>query len=455
MRRVGQPHVVPAEVLLPARVGGGHHVAGVGGEVEERMLENLARVVARGELRHGVMHVLILLVLQLQRHDGQAVEEEDEINLLVRLAEVEMRAEGDAVLGVLLGGGARGGARLGIEEPELQPAHLQAVAEQHPERRVLQFLAQRLEHLVPRVRAVIVLQLLERVGLRGLEKGPELIFGDEMLGVRDVGLFEHAILVLADEVIRDVLLKRQLRGFLVLAMRLNLVQVRLGDPPLAGDAFVNQRLAVGSKRGDLGFDRLSRSLHSLRLAADQAARLAFSLESQVSVVGSVRMSPSVLVTQSLSVMLRQRLTAPASCPIGEASRCCMRKRSDADRIDMSGVECKRAELAFHVERTPFFRRRRWHRPLDAPVDIQQNVATASVGYWPSRREVSGEIVRDHRQGQKPVEMDVVDGRSTQAISSSCLKLSRVRFTRLRGCDPAVPGSFECDSMPESFRPAKL
>ena len=205
--RVGQPHVVPAEILLPARVGGGHHVAGVGGEVKERVLENLARVVALGELRHRVMHVLIGLVLQLQRHDGQAVEEEDEINLLVGFAEVEMRAEGDAVLGVFLGGGAGGGARLGIEEPELQSAHLEAVAQQHPKRRVLQFLAQRLEHLVPRVRAVIILQLLERVGLGGFEEGPEMIFGDEMLGVRDVGLFEHAILVLADEIIRDVLLK--------------------------------------------------------------------------------------------------------------------------------------------------------------------------------------------------------------------------------------------------------
>ena len=29
---------------------------------------------------------------------------------------------------------------------------------------------------------------------------------------------------------------------------------RLGDPPLAGDAFVNQRLAVGGERGDLGLD---------------------------------------------------------------------------------------------------------------------------------------------------------------------------------------------------------
>ena len=54
------------------------------------------------------------------------------------------------------GGGALGGARLGIVEPELQPAHFQPVAEEHPKRRVLQFLAQRPEHFVPRVRAVVV-----------------------------------------------------------------------------------------------------------------------------------------------------------------------------------------------------------------------------------------------------------------------------------------------------------
>jgi hypothetical protein len=64
---------VPTEILLPARVGGGHDIVRVGGEVKERVLENLVRVVARGELRHGIMHVLIGLVLQLQVHDGQAI----------------------------------------------------------------------------------------------------------------------------------------------------------------------------------------------------------------------------------------------------------------------------------------------------------------------------------------------------------------------------------------------
>ena len=37
---------------------------------------------------------------QLQRHAGQAVEVADKINLVVCVAEVEVRAEGDAILGV-------------------------------------------------------------------------------------------------------------------------------------------------------------------------------------------------------------------------------------------------------------------------------------------------------------------------------------------------------------------
>ena len=92
------------------------------------MLENLKGRVAGSELSHGVMHVLVLLVLHLQRHDGQAVEEEDEVDLLVGLAEVEVRPEGDAVLAVFLRGGALGRTGLRVVEPELKPAHLESVA---------------------------------------------------------------------------------------------------------------------------------------------------------------------------------------------------------------------------------------------------------------------------------------------------------------------------------------
>jgi hypothetical protein len=187
-------------------------------------------MIAGGELGDGVMRVLVPLVLQLQSYDGQAVEEEDEVNLLLALGgrwdaaetcrrgrlryKVQMQAERDAVLRVFVSACALGGTGLGIEKPELQPAHFQPVAQEHPERRVRQFLAERLEDLVPRVRAVIVLQLLERVSLRGLEQGPQVVFGDEVLRVRDVGLFQHTVAMFADQVIRDVLLKRQLRGFL-------------------------------------------------------------------------------------------------------------------------------------------------------------------------------------------------------------------------------------------------
>jgi len=211
-RRVAQPGVVPAEVLLPAWVGGGLHIAGVGGKIEEGMLENLELVVAPGELRHRVMHRLVLLVLQLQRHDGQAIQEQDEVDFLVGVAEVKMRAKAEAVLAVLLHGGALGGTRPGVEQPELQPAHLETAAQQHPQRRVRQGIAQRLEYLLARIAAVIVAQFLERVGLRGVEKSPELILGDEMLGIHDVGLFEHAIAMHAPQKVGDMLLKIQFRS---------------------------------------------------------------------------------------------------------------------------------------------------------------------------------------------------------------------------------------------------
>jgi hypothetical protein len=35
-----------------------------------------------------------------------------------------------------------------------------------------------------------------------------MVFGNAMLGVRDFGLFEHSILVLADEIVRNMCLER-------------------------------------------------------------------------------------------------------------------------------------------------------------------------------------------------------------------------------------------------------
>jgi hypothetical protein len=50
--------------------------------------------------------VLVFLVLQFQRDDRQAVEEDDEVDLLPRLAKVEVRTKGEAVLAVSVRCGA-------------------------------------------------------------------------------------------------------------------------------------------------------------------------------------------------------------------------------------------------------------------------------------------------------------------------------------------------------------
>lgn len=89
------------------------------------------------------------------------------------------------------------------------------MSQDQPKRRVHQFVLESAKNLVSGVGAVVVLEFLKRVGLGGLEKGPELVFGDKMLGVRDVALLEDAIPMLTDEKIRDVFLEGQLGGLLL------------------------------------------------------------------------------------------------------------------------------------------------------------------------------------------------------------------------------------------------
>ena len=173
------------------------------------MLENLAGVVARHELRDGVVHRRVLLVLQLQRHHGQAVEVENKIDFLVRLAEVKVRPEGDAVLVVELCRHALVGTGLGVIKPEFHRADLQSVPDEHPKRRVFQRPVQGAEDLAPRVRAEIIRQLLQRLQLRFLEERPEPIARDEILVPGDLGLREHVVAMLADQKIRDVFLEGQ------------------------------------------------------------------------------------------------------------------------------------------------------------------------------------------------------------------------------------------------------
>lgn len=73
-----------------------------------------------------------------------------------------------------------------------------------------------------------------------MKESPELVFGDEMLCVRNVGLFENGIFMYADEEIRYVLLKDQFGGFFCLAMRFDSFQAGLHYAPLAGHTFMNQ-----------------------------------------------------------------------------------------------------------------------------------------------------------------------------------------------------------------------
>lgn len=84
------------------------------------------------------------------------------------------------------------------------------MAQDYPERRELQFLAQSTEDFVARIRPLVVCEFLERVALGRFEKSPQLVFSDEVLGVGNVCLFQNTIAVHADKKIRNVFLKGQL-----------------------------------------------------------------------------------------------------------------------------------------------------------------------------------------------------------------------------------------------------
>src|SRR2546421_178087 len=97
------------------------------------MLEDLDCVIAPGELRNRIVHDLVLFVLQLQRDNRQTIQEENEINLGIRVAEIEMRPKRDAVLVIKFGCDTFARTRFRIVEPKLQPTHLQAMSDEQPE----------------------------------------------------------------------------------------------------------------------------------------------------------------------------------------------------------------------------------------------------------------------------------------------------------------------------------
>ena len=106
-RRVPRPAEAPAverqEAGLRPREAGSHeHLLGVDGEVGEAAgvaEERLARVAVLPVLADGVLDVLTVeRVLELGREDGDAVQEEREVEaLLVLLAEAELADDGEEV----------------------------------------------------------------------------------------------------------------------------------------------------------------------------------------------------------------------------------------------------------------------------------------------------------------------------------------------------------------------
>ena len=205
---------MPTKVLDSAWVARSHDLACIRGQVEEGIPKDSPGMVACGKLGYGVMHVLVLLVFDFQGNDGQAVKEEDEVYLLIRLAKVEMWTEGEAVFGVLLHGNTLGRARLRVVETKLQPPNLETTPQDHPERRMLKFPPQSPEYLFPRVSPIVVREFSERVGLGGPKEFPEMLLNDTVFRIGNIGLFEHAVFVLANQIVGDMLLKRQLRGLL-------------------------------------------------------------------------------------------------------------------------------------------------------------------------------------------------------------------------------------------------
>src|SRR6266850_3712732 len=115
---------------------------------------------------------------------------------------------------------------------------------------MLKFAPQSPKNLVPRVSSVVISKLLKILGLCGLQKGPEMVFGYEVFRVRDLALFEHAIALVLDQISGNVLLKRDLGWFLFRHGRgLASSQLRL----LAAGLSHIRESAIGGRRGAFRF----------------------------------------------------------------------------------------------------------------------------------------------------------------------------------------------------------
>jgi hypothetical protein len=118
-----------------------------------------------------------------------------------------VRAKSEPVLAIGFVGCTFAGTGLGIVEFELNTPNLEAVANYQPERCMSHLVSEGAKDFVASIRSIVFSQFFDYVLLRIAEKRPEVIFGEAIISVDDLGLFEHSIAMLANEKIRDVILE--------------------------------------------------------------------------------------------------------------------------------------------------------------------------------------------------------------------------------------------------------
>jgi hypothetical protein len=169
---------------LAAQLGAHPHLAVVHREVHHAAAEleqPLARVAVALVLLDGVLDRLLgEAVLQLEGGDGQAVDEQAQVERAARLVHAvgELARDREAVLGVQLLGLGVARRRRAVEQVEVQRPVLHALA-QHVDDAALADLAGEAGEELEAVDVLGVVrvghrQLLERLGLRGAQEGEEL-----------------------------------------------------------------------------------------------------------------------------------------------------------------------------------------------------------------------------------------------------------------------------------------
>ena len=161
-----------------------HHAAA---ELEQL----LARVAVALVLLDRVLDRLLgQAVLQLEGGDGQAVDEEAQVERELRLvaAVAQLAGDAEAVRGVALRGLGVARRRRAVEQVELVRPVLDAVAQHVDDAALADLALQAGQELAPRRAVLVEVERLGRLGLGGLQEGAELRQVDAVLAVVVLGL---------------------------------------------------------------------------------------------------------------------------------------------------------------------------------------------------------------------------------------------------------------------------